>query len=70
MRKVVESSKVPIDRVFLRRLLLKHKTFLLKIYSAHTAKDIKLMLETASRFQLNVLLRILYLIVHEGKQAI
>jgi hypothetical protein len=58
-------SKVPVDKTFLRHLFLKHKTFLHEIFHSKK-KHSKVIIEKATNLQVNVLLRILYLIVHQA----
>lgn len=59
-------ARVPVDREFIQQLLLKHKPFLHAIYTAKKRKVTKELIEKASNLKVNVLLRILYLIVHQA----
>lgn len=58
-------SKVPLDKTYLRHLFLKHKTFLNKVFLSKKSETKKL-IEEASNLEVNVLLRIIYLIIHQA----
>lgn len=58
-------TKVPLDKTFLRQLFLKHKTFLKKVFLSKLSET-KTLIEHASNLQVNVLIRIIYLIIHEA----
>lgn len=58
-------SKVPLDKTFLRHLFLKHKTFLNKVFLSKKSET-KVLIKKASNLQVNVIIRIIYLIVHEA----
>lgn len=53
-----------IDKPYLKKLLQKHKNFLHKCYSSKSHKARKTIIEKAHLFELNVLLRSFFLIVH------
>lgn len=55
-------SLVPFDKPYLRHLLTTHKDFLKNLYASKSVKRTRGLIENATKVQLNVLLRILYLI--------
>lgn len=59
---------IPYDKVYLRKLLLSNKSFLQKVFKSKYA-DVKKILEKATKSQLNVLIRTIYLIAHEGTKT-
>lgn len=60
-------QKVPIDKTYLRNLFISHKKYLKQIFSAEKKSQVDEIIKNASNIQVNVVLRILYLIIHEGK---
>jgi predicted ATP-grasp superfamily ATP-dependent carboligase len=59
-------SKVPLDKAYLRHLFLKFKSFLLEVHNSKTRSSTAELIKKAPKFQANVLIRIIYLVVHEA----
>lgn len=53
-----------VDKPYLKKLLQKHRSFLFKCYSAKSHAAKKLIIQKASLFELNILLKCLFLVVH------
>lgn len=60
------SPRVPIDKTYLRHLLVKHKNFLKKFYEEQKKANLDSTIEHASANELNILIRIVYLVVQEA----
>lgn len=58
-------SKVPFEKPYLRHLFLKHKAFLRKVFLSKNKETKELILE-ASDNEINILIKIVYLIIHEA----
>lgn len=58
-------SKVPLEKPYLRYLFMKHKIFLQKVFLSKKSETKKL-IEEASSNEINIILRIIYLIIHQA----
>lgn len=59
-------SKVPIDKTYLNQLFKTHKSFLKKFHNEKSSAKLQAILKDATSAQVNTLIRIFYLVIHEG----
>lgn len=60
------NSKTPLDKKFIRHLLIKNKPFLKSLYDSKSARQATNIIQKGDNLQINTLTRVLFLQIHDA----